>query len=135
MAQWVKDPALTLQWLGSLLWCEFHPWPRNFTCCRRGQKKKKKSRENKTSKNRMQSNTEVIVCFWKLLGNFFFFFWSFFFKAASVASGSSQARVRTGAIAAGQHPAVATWDPSCVCDPNRSSWQCWVLNPLSKARD
>lgn len=26
--QRVKDPALPLQWLGSLLWCGYHPWPR-----------------------------------------------------------------------------------------------------------
>ena len=25
----VKDPALTLQWLRSLLWHRFDPWPRN----------------------------------------------------------------------------------------------------------
>ena len=30
MAQWVKDPVLPLQWLRSLLWCGFSPWPRNF---------------------------------------------------------------------------------------------------------
>ena len=31
MAQWVKDPALSLQWLRwSLLWLRFGPWPRNF---------------------------------------------------------------------------------------------------------
>ena len=27
MAQWVKDLVLSLQWLGSLLWCRFDPWP------------------------------------------------------------------------------------------------------------
>ena len=26
----VKDPVLSLQWLGSLLWCRFNPWPGNF---------------------------------------------------------------------------------------------------------
>ena len=31
--------------------------------------------------------------------------------------------------------ATATWDPSCVCDLQRSSQQCWLLNPLSEARD
>ena len=31
--------------------------------------------------------------------------------------------------------ATATWDPSCVCDLHHSSWQCRILNPLSKARD
>ena len=30
MAQWVKDPALSLLWFGSLLWYRFHPWLRNF---------------------------------------------------------------------------------------------------------
>ena len=27
VVQWVKDPALSLQWLGLLLWCRFNPWP------------------------------------------------------------------------------------------------------------
>ena len=33
VAQWVKDPVLSLQLLGLLLlllWCSFSPWPRNF---------------------------------------------------------------------------------------------------------
>ena len=30
MVQWVKDPALSLQQLGLLLWREFDPWPGNF---------------------------------------------------------------------------------------------------------
>ena len=30
VAQWVKDPALSLQWLWLLLWHGFDPWPRNF---------------------------------------------------------------------------------------------------------
>ena len=30
MAQWVKDLALSRQWLGLLLWCGFDPWPGNF---------------------------------------------------------------------------------------------------------
>ena len=29
-AQWVKDPALSLLWLGSVLWHGLDPWPRNF---------------------------------------------------------------------------------------------------------
>ena len=33
--------------------------------------------------------------------------------------------------------ATATWDPSCVCicDLRHSSWQHWILNSLSGARD
>ena len=30
VAQWVKDPALSLQQLKSLLWYRFSPWPGNF---------------------------------------------------------------------------------------------------------
>ena len=29
VAQWVKDPVLSLLWLRSLLWGRFDPWPRN----------------------------------------------------------------------------------------------------------
>ena len=28
--QWVKDLVLSLQWFGSLLWCRFDLWPKNF---------------------------------------------------------------------------------------------------------
>ena len=31
--------------------------------------------------------------------------------------------------------APATLDPSCICDPHHSSWQWWILNPPSEARD
>ena len=31
--------------------------------------------------------------------------------------------------------ATATRDLSLVCDLHHSSWQHWILNPLSKARD
>jgi len=31
--------------------------------------------------------------------------------------------------------ATAMPDLSCVCDLHHSSWQCWILNPLSKGRD
>ena len=30
---------------------------------------------------------------------------------------------------------TATSDPNCVCNLHHSSWQCWILNPLIKARD
>ena len=41
---WVEDLALSLQQLGSLLWCRFDPWPENFHMPRiwpKGKKKKK----------------------------------------------------------------------------------------------
>ena len=31
--------------------------------------------------------------------------------------------------------AIATRDPSHVCDLHHSSGQCWILNSLSEARD
>ena len=31
--------------------------------------------------------------------------------------------------------ATATPDPSRVCDLHHGSWQCWILNSLSEARD
>ena len=31
--------------------------------------------------------------------------------------------------------ATATWDLSCICDLHHSSQLCWILNPLSEARD
>ena len=38
----VKDSALLLLWLRSLLWCRFDPWTRNFYMPWERQKKKKK---------------------------------------------------------------------------------------------
>ena len=31
--------------------------------------------------------------------------------------------------------AIATRDPSCICDLHHSSRQHWILSPLSEARD
>ena len=48
----VKDPVLSLWWLGSLLWCRFDPWPGNFHM---PQKKKKKKKKNKKKKEKVLS--------------------------------------------------------------------------------
>ena len=47
MAQQVKDPALSLLGLGSLLWPGFNLRP---TCCRRGQKEGIKEKNKKQTK-------------------------------------------------------------------------------------
>ena len=48
MAQWVKDPVLSLPQLGSLLQCDSIPGPETSTCCRCGQKIiKKKNLQNR----------------------------------------------------------------------------------------
>ena len=31
--------------------------------------------------------------------------------------------------------AIATWGLSRICNLHHSSWQCWIINPLSEARD
>ena len=31
--------------------------------------------------------------------------------------------------------ATAMWDPRCICNLHRSSWQHWILNSLCEARD
>ena len=41
MAPWVKDLVVSLQWLRSLLWCRFDPWPGNFHMLLVQPKKKK----------------------------------------------------------------------------------------------
>ena len=51
------------------------------------------------------------------------------FRPAPKTYGSSQARGWIGVI----H--IAMPDPSGVCSPHCSSWQCPILNPSSKARD
>ena len=47
VAQWVKDPVLSLKWPGSLLWHRFDPCPGNF-CMLQVWPKKKKKKERKT---------------------------------------------------------------------------------------
>ena len=53
----VKDPAFSLQQLGSLLWCGFDPWPRNIHLSKNWQKKKR----NKEKKN---NHFNIPLGFW-----------------------------------------------------------------------
>ena len=58
----------------------------------------------------------------------------FFLRATPVAYRNSRARGHIGA----QLPAYTTAttpDPSLICGLYHSLLQCWILNPLSKARD
>ena len=64
---------------------------------------------------------------------FFFCLLSFFFRAAPMACGSSQSRGRTGAAAAGL--CQSHRNSSHVCNLHHSSQQCWIPNPLSRARN
>ena len=47
MAQQEKDPVLSLQWLGSLLWHMLNPWTGNSHMLREELKKKKKKKKKK----------------------------------------------------------------------------------------
>ena len=60
-------------------------------------------------------------------------FWSFvfcLFRTTPMAYGGFQARGLIRAVAA-----TATPDPSHICHLHHSSQQCWILNPLRKAKD
>ena len=57
-ARWVEDPVLSLQWLGLLLWCGFHPWPGTFHMPRVQPKKKKKKKEKR---NCQPSATTILI--------------------------------------------------------------------------
>ena len=59
----------------------------------------------------------------------------FFFRATFVAYGSSQARGLIRAVLPAYTTATAMTDLSHVCNLHHTSWQCQILNPLSKARD
>ena len=65
----------------------------------------------------------------------FFFFFPLLFRAALVAYGSSQAGVELELQLPAHTTVTATPDLSQVCDLYHSSWQSWILNPLSEARD
>ena len=55
------------------------------------------------------------------------------FRVSPAAYGSSRARAQIGAIAYTR--ATAMPDPSHIYDVHPSSWQRWILNPMSEARD
>ena len=65
----------------------------------------------------------------------FFLFLFFCFRTESAAYGSSQARGRIGAAAAGLCNSHSNASMSHVCNLYHSSWQRRTLNPPSRARD
>ena len=71
-----------------------------------------------------------IYLFDKALGHFFFLF-----RAKHAAYGSSQARIKSELQLPAYATATAMWDPSHICDLYHRSWQCQILDPLSKAKD
>ena len=55
VVQRIKDLALSLPWIESLLWCWFNPWPENFCTVKEKKRRKgKKERKEKKKENRRQ---------------------------------------------------------------------------------
>ena len=81
VTQQVEDLALSLLWVWLLLWHRFNPWTRNFQM-------------PQVRPTKMVKMANFILCT---------YFYCFFFRATPKAYGSSQARGRTGAGAAGLH--------------------------------
>ena len=65
----------------------------------------------------------------------FIFFFFLLFRAIPMTCGGSQARGQIRAKLPAYATATAVQDLSHVCDLYHSSWQRWILNPLSEARD
>ena len=65
------------------------------------------------------------------LNTFFFFFLGPHLKHMEVPRLGVESELQLSAYTTPK----ATADPSHLCDPHHSSWQCWILNPLGKARD
>ena len=68
------------------------------------------------------------------LGQCFFFFWSFWGLHPQHME-FPRLGVQSELLPPAYTTATAMPDPSCVCDPHHSSWQCQILNPLNEARD
>ena len=69
------------------------------------------------------------------ISNVFLFCFVLLFRDALEAHGSSQARGQIGATPAGLCHSHSNTGSSCICDLHRSSWQHWIPDPLSEARD
>ena len=54
MIQWVKDPALSLQWLKLLPWHRFDLWPRNFHMPGAQPKIKTKPKQNRKKEKKVK---------------------------------------------------------------------------------
>ena len=112
MAEDVKDPALSLKWLGSQLWYWFSPWTRNFHM-------------PWTWPKRTKLNQTKII----------FLFYYFFLGPHPWHMEVPRLEVESELQLLAYTTAMATQDPSCVCDLYHSSQQCQILNPLGRARD
>ena len=66
---------------------------------------------------------------------FFCVFFFYLFGSTLTAYGGSQARGSNSTVAARLHCSGSNTRSQTYLQPTHSSGQCWILNPLSKARD
>ena len=66
---------------------------------------------------------------------FYFYFYFLLFRAEQWHMEVPRQRVKSELQLPAYTTATATWNLSCICDLHCSSWQHWILNQLSKARD
>ena len=65
----------------------------------------------------------------------FFFFFFFLRLSPSIAWHMDVPRVILELQLPAYPTTITTLDPSSICDPYHCSWQCQILNTLSRARD
>ena len=127
VAQRVKDLVLPQFWLRSQLQRGFGPWPETCICHGCSQKK----------------DFIKPVNLGRGVGYFFSLCWRsermdfiFLFLGPRVWHMEvSRLEVEWELHLLACSTATATQDLSCVCDLHQCSRQCWILNPLSQARD
>ena len=124
VSQWVKDSALSLQQLETLLQQGFDPWPRNFHIL---QAQPKKKRRNSVQK--------FIILPQKFTHSLLFFCLVCFLGPHPQHMEIPRQGVQSELQLMDYSTATATQDPSHLCNLHHSSQQCWILNPLSKTRD
>ena len=104
VAQQVKDPVLSLVWLGLLLCFGFSPWARTSACHRHGQNKTNKLYTSVFTK-RERTLMSILFTAQKDLFKIYFVgtFFFFLFRAVPAVYGGSQSRGWIRAAAAGLH--------------------------------
>ena len=76
----------------------------------------------------------IFLCLYIAVGGGLSFF-VFFFRATPTAYGSSQARGRIGAAVTSLHHSHSSARSEPHLQPTPSLQQCWILSPMSRARD
>ena len=94
VAQWTKDPALSLQWFRSLMWCRFYLWPGNVYMLQVWGKKRKKERKKERKKKEWK---------WKKV-----YYW---FRAQG---GKGSSRGKKGSIQNNLEKNILTWFLSVI---------------------